>query len=133
MSACLWSHQQSTSSNQLSGLLKYQNIIVNERKGNVPNKVLFNVMQVAWGNVQDFQDSGVTFDFGPHLRMLNSSIWERGEGVGHYTNMPCQCGYPDGMSPRGRMVFSRAEPEGNHPPEGRHSISIPKLAWHTGT
>ena len=19
--------------------------------------------------------------------------------------MPCQCGYPDGMSPRGRMVF----------------------------
>ena len=31
----------------------------------------------------------------------------------HYTNMPCQCGYPDGMSPR-----------------GRHSISIPTLAWH---
>ena len=24
------------------------------------------------------------------------------------TNMPCQCGYPDGMSPRGRMVFPRA-------------------------
>ena len=50
---------------------------------------------MAWGNfmlytaklgvanVQDFQDSGVTFDFGPHLRMLYSSIWERGEGVGH--------------------------------------------------
>ena len=30
----------------------------------------------------------------------------------YYTNMPCQCGYPDGMSPRGRMVFPRAEPEG---------------------
>ena len=29
----------------------------------------------------------------------------------HYTSMPCQCGYPDGMSPRGRMVFLRAEPE----------------------
>ena len=27
--------------------------------------------------------------------------------------MPCQCGYPDGMSP-----------------EGRHSIRIPTLAWH---
>ena len=27
------------------------------------------------------------------------------------TNMPCQCGYPDGMSPRGRMVFPRVEPE----------------------
>ena len=26
--------------------------------------------------------------------------------------MPCQCGYPDGMSPRGRMVFPRAELEG---------------------
>ena len=25
----------------------------------------------------------------------------------HYTNMPCQCGYPDGMSPRGRMVFPK--------------------------
>ena len=36
----------------------------------------------------------------------------------HYTNMPCQCGYPDGMSPRGM-----------HPPE-RHSIRIPTLAWH---
>ena len=39
----------------------------------------------------------------------------------HYTNMPCQCGYPDGMSPRGRE---------NHPPEGRHSIRICTLAWH---
>ena len=48
----------------------------------------------------------------------------------HYTNMPCQCGYPDGMSPRGRMVFPRAEPEGMNPPEGRHSIRIPTLAWH---
>ena len=27
----------------------------------------------------------------------------------HYTNMPCQCGYPDGMSPRGWRE--------NHPPE----------------
>ena len=33
--------------------------------------------------------------------------------------MPCQCGYPDGMSPRGKMV-----------PEGRHSIRIPTLALH---
>ena len=22
----------------------------------------------------------------------------------HFTNMPCQCGYHDGMSPRGKMV-----------------------------
>ena len=44
----------------------------------------------------------------------------------HYTNMPCQCGYPDGMSPRGRIVFPRQ----NHPHEGRHSIRIPTLAWH---
>ena len=36
--------------------------------------------------------------------------------------MPCQCGYPDGMSPLGRME--------NHPPEGTHSIRIPTLAWH---
>ena len=28
------------------------------------------------------------------------------------TNMPCQCGYPDGMSPLGRMVFPRAPPSG---------------------
>ena len=27
--------------------------------------------------------------------------------------MPCQCGYPDGMSPLGRMVFPRAPPSGN--------------------
>ena len=26
------------------------------------------------------------------------------------TNMPCQCGYPDGMSPLGRMVFPMPEP-----------------------
>ena len=26
------------------------------------------------------------------------------------TNMPCQCGYPDGMSPLGRMVFPWALP-----------------------
>ena len=38
------------------------------------------------------------------------------------TNMPCQCGYLDGMSPLKRMVF--------HPPSGRHSIRIPTLAWH---
>ena len=44
--------------------------------------------------------------------------------------MPCRCGYPDGMSPRGRMVFPRASPRENHPPEGRHSIRIPTLAWH---
>ena len=46
--------------------------------------------------------------------------------VVHYTNMPCQCGYPDGMSPRGRMVFPRE----NHPPEGRHFIRIPTLAFY---
>ena len=28
------------------------------------------------------------------------------------TNMLCQCGYPDGMSPRGRMVLPRALPSG---------------------
>ena len=28
------------------------------------------------------------------------------------TNMPCECGYPDGMSPLGRMVFARALPSG---------------------
>ena len=28
------------------------------------------------------------------------------------TNMPCQCGSSDGMSPLGRMVFPRAEPSG---------------------
>ena len=44
--------------------------------------------------------------------------------------MPCQCGYPDGMSPRGRMVFRGRSPRENHPPEGRHSIRIPTLAWH---
>ena len=31
------------------------------------------------------------------------------ETIGYYTNMPCQCGYPDGMSPLGRMVFPRAD------------------------
>ena len=41
--------------------------------------------------------------------------------------MPCQCGYPDGMSPRGRIVSA---PRENHPPEGRHSIRILTLAWH---
>ena len=52
----------------------------------------------------------------------------------HYTNKPCQCGYPDEMSPRGRMDFPRSRgpsPRENHPPEGRHSIRIPTLAWHT--
>ena len=44
--------------------------------------------------------------------------------------MPCQCGYPDGMSPQGRMVFQGQSPRENHPPEGRHSIRIPTLAWH---
>ena len=28
------------------------------------------------------------------------------------SNIPCQCGYPDGMSPLGRMVFPRAPPLG---------------------
>ena len=28
------------------------------------------------------------------------------------TNMPCQCGYPDGMSPLGRMVFLGLRPRG---------------------
>ena len=28
------------------------------------------------------------------------------------TNMPCQCGYPDGISPLGRMVFLRDPPSG---------------------
>ena len=32
--------------------------------------------------------------------------------IPYYTNMPCQCGYPDGMYPRGRMVFPRAPPSG---------------------
>ena len=26
--------------------------------------------------------------------------------------IPCHCGYPDGMSPLGRMVFSRSPPSG---------------------
>ena len=42
--------------------------------------------------------------------------------VVYYTNMPCQCGYPDGMSPRGRMVFPRAPP----PPSGK-----PSSLWET--
>ena len=28
------------------------------------------------------------------------------------SNIPCQCGYPDGMPPLGRMVFPRAPPSG---------------------
>ena len=28
------------------------------------------------------------------------------------SNIPCQCGYPDGMSPPGKMVFPRAPPSG---------------------
>ena len=40
--------------------------------------------------------------------------------------MPWQYGYPDGMSPRERMVFPRE----NHPLEGIHSIRIPTLPWH---
>ena len=44
--------------------------------------------------------------------------------------MPCQCGYPDGMPPRGRIVFPRAEPKGKPSPSGRNSIRIPTLAWH---
>ena len=48
----------------------------------------------------------------------------------HYTNMSCQCVYPDGMSPRGRMVFPRAEPEGKPSSRGRHSFRIHTLAWH---
>ena len=28
------------------------------------------------------------------------------------SNIPCQCGYPDGMSPLGKMVFPRALPSG---------------------
>ena len=28
------------------------------------------------------------------------------------SNIPCQCGYPDEMSPLGRMVFPRAPPSG---------------------
>ena len=34
--------------------------------------------------------------------------------------MPCQYGYPDEMSPRGRMVFPRAQPEGK--PSSRGEI-----------
>ena len=49
---------------------------------------------------------------GACLDMLHVSLLGK---LGHYTNMPCQCGYPDGMSPLGRMVFPRA---------------IPTLAWH---
>ena len=34
------------------------------------------------------------------------------------------------MSPTGRMVFPRTEPEGKPSSEGRHSIRIPTLPWH---
>ena len=35
-------------------------------------------------------------------------------GLVRYTksNIPCQCGYPDGMSPLGRMVFAQAPSSG---------------------
>ena len=59
---------------------------------------------------------------------------ESSETIGYYTNMPCQCGYPYGMSPKGGGGggwFSRGQSPGeNHPPDGRHSIRIPTLAWH---
>ena len=45
------------------------------------------------------------------------------------TNIPCQCGYPDGMSPLGWFSRGRS-PKENHPPSGRHSIRMPTLAWH---
>ena len=47
----------------------------------------------------------------------------------YYTNMPCECGYPDGI-PEGRWFSRGRSPSENHPPEGRHSIRIPTLAWH---
>ena len=43
------------------------------------------------------------------------------------TNMPCQCGYPDGMSPRGRMVFPRAEPKGK--PSSFHQDTHTGMAY----
>ena len=45
--------------------------------------------------------------------------------------MPCQCGYPDGIClPSGGWFSLGLRPRENHPPEGRHSIRIPTLAWH---
>ena len=38
--------------------------------------------------------------------------------------MPWQCGYPDGMSPRGRMVFQRPETEGKPSSRGELYIII---------
>ena len=51
---------------------------------------------------------------------------------GHYTNMPCQCGYPDGMSPRGRMVFPKTIlPRGNIPSGYPHWHGIFVLLYRT--
>ena len=44
--------------------------------------------------------------------------------------MPCQCGYPDECLPEGGWFSRGRSPRENHPPEGRHSIRIPTLAWH---
>ena len=64
------------------------------------------------------------------MRVKLKTTWYLIWPIHHYTNIPCQCGYPDGMSPRGRMVFTRAPPSGKPSSGGRHSIRIPTLAWH---
>ena len=47
----------------------------------------------------------------------------------HYTNMPCQCGYHDGMSPRGSMVFPEGGARGKTIlPRGNISSGYPH--WH---
>ena len=54
------------------------------------------------------------YDF--QVRYNNISIYctlcSQLQSIQYKTNMPCQCGYPGGMSPRGRMVFPRAPPSG---------------------
>ena len=51
--------------------------------------------------------------------------------VWHYTNMPCQWGQHDGMLPRGRMVFPRAEPEGKPSSWGEtfHHVTLTGMAY----
>ena len=45
--------------------------------------------------------------------------------------MPCQCGQHDGMFPRGRMVFPRAEPEGKPSSRGEtfHHVTHTGMAY----
>ena len=35
--------------------------------------------------------------------------------IEHYTNMPCQCGYPDGMSPRRKTILPRGDIPSGYP------------------